>query len=94
MPVKEFNTPYPVIDTDPHFSRVVRYMRPSDYAAWAAGTAAAPAILLGLEKMEPTGLRNLRLPLRLATVVGAFGGFLYAYQNSSCKLPYKREIPH
>jgi hypothetical protein len=48
MPVKEFNTPYPVIDTDPHFSRVVRYMRPNDYAAWAAGTAAAPAILLGL----------------------------------------------
>jgi hypothetical protein len=35
--------------------------------------------------MEPTGLRNLRLPLRLATFVGAFGGFLYAYQNSSCK---------
>lgn len=50
MPVKEFNTPYPVIDTDPHFSRVVRYMRPSDYASWAVGTAAAPAILLGLGK--------------------------------------------
>jgi hypothetical protein len=48
MPVKEFNTPYPVIDSDPHFSRVVRYMRPTDYAAWAAGTAAAPALLLGM----------------------------------------------
>lgn len=50
MPVKEFNTPYPVIDTDPHFNRVVSYMRPTDYAAWAAGTAAAPAFLLGMGK--------------------------------------------
>jgi hypothetical protein len=39
-----------------------------------------------IEKMDPVGpMRNLRLPLRIATVVGAFGGFLYAYQNSSCK---------
>ncbi|KAI8983013.1 NADH-ubiquinone oxidoreductase complex I, 21 kDa subunit-domain-containing protein [Pilobolus umbonatus] len=86
MPVKEFNAPYPVIDTDPHFGRVVRYFRPSDYAAWAAGTAAAPALLLGMEKMDPVGpLRNLRLPLRFATLFGAFGGFLYAYQNSSLR---------
>lgn len=36
--------------------------------------------------MDPVGpARNLRLPLRIATVVGAFGGFLYAYQNSSRK---------
>lgn len=87
MPVKEFNQPYPVIDTDPHFSRVVSYFRPSDYAAWAAGTAAAPALLLGMEKMNPVGsARSLRMPLRLATVFGAVGGFLYAYQCSSCKL--------
>lgn len=52
MPVKDFNAPYPVIDTDPHFNRVVRYMRPSDYAAWAAGTAAAPALLLGMGKKK------------------------------------------
>ncbi|CAO3691268.1 hypothetical protein G6F70_004074 [Rhizopus microsporus] len=84
MPVKEFNQPYPVIDTDPHFSRVVSYFRPSDYAAWAAGTAAAPALLLGMEKMNPVGsARSLRMPLRLATVFGAVGGFLYAYQCSS-----------
>ncbi|KAI8047209.1 NADH-ubiquinone oxidoreductase complex I, 21 kDa subunit-domain-containing protein [Gilbertella persicaria] len=86
MPVKEFNTPYPVIDTDPHFARVVRYFRPTDYAAWAAGTAAAPALLLGMERMDPVGsARNLRIPLRLATLVGAVGGFLYAYQNSSLR---------
>ncbi|KAI9482722.1 MAG: NADH-ubiquinone oxidoreductase complex I, 21 kDa subunit-domain-containing protein [Benjaminiella poitrasii] len=84
MPVKEFNAPYPVIDTDPHFARVVRYMRPTDYAAWASVTAAGPLLFLGMEKMSPTGpIRNMRLPLRLATFFGAVGGFLYAYQNSS-----------
>lgn len=34
---------YPLIDCDPHASRVVRYMRPSDYATWAAYTAGTPA---------------------------------------------------
>jgi hypothetical protein len=58
MPQKEFNQPYPVIDTDPHFSRVVRYMRPSDYAAWAAGTAAAPGLLLAMGKIIPRELLN------------------------------------
>jgi hypothetical protein len=42
--------------------------------------------IIPIEKANPAGpARNLRLPLRLATIVGAFGGFLYAYQNSSCK---------
>ncbi|KAF7726490.1 hypothetical protein EC973_008725 [Apophysomyces ossiformis] len=86
MPVKQFNTAYPVIDTDPHFFRVVRYFRPSDYAAMAVGTAAAPALMLGFEKMNPVGpARNGALPLRIATLIGAFGGFLYAYQNSSLR---------
>lgn len=47
MPIKQANTPYPLIDSDPHAARVVRYMRPSDYAVWAGGAAAAPALLLG-----------------------------------------------
>jgi hypothetical protein len=34
---------YPVIDTDPHAFRVVRYFRPTDYATWATVTAAFPA---------------------------------------------------
>jgi hypothetical protein len=40
-------TPYPLIDSDPHFSRVVKYFRPSDYATWAAGTLAFPGLLYG-----------------------------------------------
>jgi hypothetical protein len=47
MPIKHTNTPYPLIDADPHAGRVIRYMRPSDYAVWAGSVAAAPALLLG-----------------------------------------------
>lgn len=45
MPIKEVKTPYPLIDADPHFSRVVGYFRPSDYLVWAGTTAAVPATL-------------------------------------------------
>lgn len=45
MPEKVVETPYPLIDADPHASRVMRYMRPSDLAAWAGATAAFPAAL-------------------------------------------------
>jgi hypothetical protein len=45
MPEKVVETPYPLIDSDPHFSRVVRYFRTSDYGVWAAATAAFPAAL-------------------------------------------------
>ncbi len=40
--VKQLDTPLPVIDADPHFSRVVRSFRSSDYAAMAGATAAFP----------------------------------------------------
>jgi len=54
-PQKEVYAPYELIDSDPHFSRVVSYMRPSDYAVWGGGTAAAPAaIYLWGEHIEIT----------------------------------------
>ena len=34
---------FPVIDTDPHAFRVVRYFRTRDYATWGAVTAGFPA---------------------------------------------------
>jgi len=34
---------YPVIDTDPHAFRVVRYFRTKDYATWGVVTAGFPA---------------------------------------------------
>lgn len=47
-------TEYPLIDSDPHFNRVVRYMRGSDLVAWGGLTAAAPATLLafGMKQLD------------------------------------------
>jgi hypothetical protein len=45
MPLKQAETPYPLIDSDPHAGRVIRYMRPNDYAVWASATVAGPAAL-------------------------------------------------
>lgn len=39
---QQVQTRHPVIDQDPHFKRVVAYMRPSDYITWAGLTGAFP----------------------------------------------------
>ncbi|GAA5832515.1 hypothetical protein JCM11251_001355 [Rhodosporidiobolus azoricus] len=79
---------YPVIDSDPHFNRVISYFRPSDYGVWAASAAVAPGIIYGMELADPTRLSRagLRPTLKLATWLGFCGGFLLAYQNSSLRL--------
>lgn len=43
--INNLSSAYPLIDADPYAGRVVRYFRPSDYALWAAGTAAAPSAI-------------------------------------------------
>jgi len=40
-----FGPEFPVVDTDPTFSRVMRYMRTSDLGLWAGTTAAFPALM-------------------------------------------------
>lgn len=45
MPGLQIHRDFPLIDSDPHFARVVRYFRPSDYATWAIATAAGPTAL-------------------------------------------------
>lgn len=46
--INNLATPYPLVDADPHAKRVIKYFRPSDYALWAAGTAAAPGALYAM----------------------------------------------
>ena len=46
MPTQTTDAKFPVLDTDPHASRVLRYMRPSDVAVVAGSTAIAPGLLL------------------------------------------------
>ncbi|KAF2226354.1 NADH-ubiquinone oxidoreductase 21 kDa subunit [Elsinoe ampelina] len=85
LPSKQLPSDYPLIDNDPHFKRVVRYARPSDYA-WGAGVAAAvPAAFIVMDRVSPfPGLpKNLhRGPLRLNYFLGATAGFLYFYSRS------------
>ncbi|KAF5377747.1 hypothetical protein D9757_008065 [Collybiopsis confluens] len=63
MPDKVLQTPYPVIDIDPHFSRVIRYFRATDYAVWAATTLAVPGAFLAWEIADPQGVTVKRLNL-------------------------------
>ncbi|KAH9479512.1 NADH-ubiquinone oxidoreductase 20.9 kDa subunit [Psilocybe cubensis] len=79
---KVVKTEYPLIDSDPHASRVVRYMRPSDYALWAGSTAAFPAALVAWEMADPSKIR-LKTSLKLGGFLGFTAGFLLAYQRST-----------
>ncbi|KAK0717325.1 NADH-ubiquinone oxidoreductase-like protein [Lasiosphaeria miniovina] len=84
FPSKTVKADFPLIDNDPHFKRVVRYARPSDYAHGVVAAALAPGLLYGLEKVSPTrvGKGGLAQGMRLAGFIGACGGFLYFYQRS------------
>ncbi|SCV70313.1 BQ2448_1707 [Microbotryum intermedium] len=84
----QLKTPYNVLDTDPHATRVIKYMRPADYAAWGGMTAAAPLAFYGLELADPTKMTRagIRPALRLTAFLGFTGGFLLAYQSSSLRL--------
>ncbi|KAF7356894.1 hypothetical protein MVEN_01025200 [Mycena venus] len=48
---------YPLIDADPHASRVIEYTRPSDYATWAGYTTGTPAVFWAWERIDRTGFR-------------------------------------
>ncbi|KAH8093782.1 NADH-ubiquinone oxidoreductase complex I, 21 kDa subunit-domain-containing protein [Cristinia sonorae] len=85
MPNKVVETPYPLIDADPHAGRVIRYLRPSDYVAWAGLTAAFPGALYLWDAVDPSKVK-LRTAGRLGGVLGFVGGFLFAYQRSSLRL--------
>ncbi|KAF9031351.1 hypothetical protein BDZ89DRAFT_1063973 [Hymenopellis radicata] len=88
MPEKVLETPYPVIDTDPHFSRVMRYMRTEDYTAWAVVTGGFPAAWRLWEALDPSSRitpTQFRAGMRVGGLIGFCGGFLLAYQNSSMR---------
>ncbi|KAK3342104.1 NADH-ubiquinone oxidoreductase complex I, 21 kDa subunit-domain-containing protein [Lasiosphaeria hispida] len=81
---KTVQTEYPLIDNDPHFKRVVRYARPSDYVHGTVAAAAGPGLLYTMEKMAPShvGKGGFARAMRLCGVIGLTGGFFYFYQRS------------
>lgn len=64
----DLKTPFPLVDADPHFNRVIKYMRGSDYALWAAGAGAAPAAIYAMGKLY----LSLSLSLELRTAFAQF----------------------
>ncbi|KAJ4298389.1 hypothetical protein N0V88_003419 [Collariella sp. IMI 366227] len=83
-PSKTVRTEYPLIDNDPHFKRVIRYARPSDYLAGGAAAAGGPGLLYAMEVFAPSqvGRGGFAQAMRLCGVIGVTGGFLWFYQRS------------
>ncbi|KAF2432837.1 putative NADH-ubiquinone oxidoreductase 21 kDa subunit [Tothia fuscella] len=85
VPSRQPRSDYPLIDNDPHFKRVVRYMRGEDYA-WGAFLATIPPVGISLmEKFSPSyvGRGGFAPILRLNVGIGLVGGFILAFQKSS-----------
>lgn len=87
MTSKKLHTDFPIIDTDPHFFRVIYYARLSDYMVFIAGAVGFPISMFLLEKWSPSLNKAGMMPgLRLGGLLGICGGFLLAYQRSSLRL--------
>ncbi|CAN9367103.1 unnamed protein product [Alternaria alternata] len=67
---------YPLIDNDPHFKRVMRYTRPSDWAYGAALGALSPGLMLYWERVSPSmvGKGGFAPIMRLSGAVVRFYG--------------------
>lgn len=61
--INDLAAPYPLIDADPHAGRVIRYMRPSDYLLWGAGTASVPVAIYGFGKSSSSHHRGKEMGL-------------------------------
>lgn len=62
--VNNLNAPFPVVDADPHFNRVLRNLRTQDYVLWGGATAFAPGALYGMGASDsPTSSPEGRSPL-------------------------------
>ncbi|RPA87162.1 hypothetical protein BJ508DRAFT_321054 [Ascobolus immersus RN42] len=87
VPPKPVQSEFPVIDTDPHFNRVVRYARPSDWTMAGATAAAGPAIAYMWEKYSPSNAsrHSLASTMRLTGAIGLTAGFLRLYVQSSMR---------
>nr|POE89765.1 nadh-ubiquinone oxidoreductase 20.9 kda subunit [Quercus suber] len=84
VPARQLTTDYPLIDSDPHFKRVVSYARASDYI-WGLTTAPLiPAGLYVMERVSPSEVapRHFASVMRLCGTLGVFGGFFMFYTRS------------
>ncbi|CAK4030493.1 NADH-ubiquinone oxidoreductase kDa subunit [Lecanosticta acicola] len=84
VPAKQLDSDYPLIDSDPHFTRVIKYARPSDYLAGTLFAASGPALMLWWEQISPSevGRKGFAQTMRLSGGISAIAGFLLLYSRS------------
>ncbi|KAK5680164.1 hypothetical protein LTS10_007091 [Elasticomyces elasticus] len=84
VPARTLHTDYPLIDSDPHFRRVIAYARPSDYLAGTIFAAFPPAAMLLMERMSPSevGKGGFSSIMRLTGGLGLASGFYLLYSRS------------
>ncbi|MCJ1355297.1 MAG: hypothetical protein MMC33_005288 [Icmadophila ericetorum] len=98
VPARTPNSQYPLIDSDPHIKRVLRYARPRDYAEATAFGAFGPATMLLWERISPSyvGRGGFAPIMRLSVWLGISGGFLLLCSRSSSRFygfnENKREV--
>ncbi|KAI5794384.1 C-terminal of NADH-ubiquinone oxidoreductase 21 kDa subunit-domain-containing protein [Peziza echinospora] len=87
VPPQSVEHEFPVIDTDPHFFRVLRYARPSDYVVGAGTAAFAPLAMIAVEKYNSSYVpkRAFAGILRLSFGIGLVAGFLRFYQRPTLR---------
>ncbi|MCJ1410712.1 hypothetical protein MMC19_004798 [Ptychographa xylographoides] len=87
VPSKTLDTPFPLIDNDPHIRRVIAYARPSDYVAGAAIGVAGPGMMLLWERIAPSyvGKGGFAPIMRLSGALGIMAGFIYFAERSTLR---------
>jgi len=93
VPSKTLDTPYPLIDNDPHIKRVLHYMRPSDYVAGTAIGLFGPSMMLLWERISPShvGKGGFAPIMRLSGAIGVVAAFIYATERSTMRFYGFRE---
>ncbi|KAL1311293.1 hypothetical protein AAFC00_001477 [Neodothiora populina] len=84
VPAKKVNSEYPLIDSDPHFKRVIGYSRPMDWVYGAGFGSLLPASMLLMERVSPTnvGKGGFASAMRLSGGVGLAAAFFMTYSRS------------
>ncbi|KAI9504460.1 hypothetical protein GGI25_005289 [Coemansia spiralis] len=87
MSLKLHEAPFPVIDSDPIFWRVIRYFRWTDYVMGAAFASIGPSFLYIMERYQPSGYprKQLHKAMKASLLLTGVFGFLRMYKNVSSR---------
>ncbi|KAK4570239.1 hypothetical protein LTR86_002319 [Recurvomyces mirabilis] len=88
VPARTLASDYPLIDSDPHFRRVLSYARPSDYLSGTIFAAFPPTAMLLMERISPSevGRGGFSSIMRLSTGLGLVSGFYLLFSRSQNRL--------